>query len=438
MWKKLGRLIINNFGLKVLAVVFAIVLWLIIVNTVDPEKAATFTVPVEVVNAGYLTDEGLTYEILDNTDYVTFTVSGKRSIVENLTADDFRATANMSDIDDTMTMVPVSLAATSYSGQLEITRRQSYMMVSVEPFITREYEINVVVDGSPAGSYFVESTEVSPSVVTVSGAESLVDEIDSAQTSIIVNGAEETFSSTETVYLLNENGIVLDEERLDVDVIQAEVTANILLAKSVPVTFAVTGEPAEGYIAGAPECDTDSLVITGLPEVLDGIEEIVLESPLLNIEGMTSDCYATVNVSQILPDGVSLYEDQPQDLDVYVPIMPAITRVVEMPAENITFDGLAEGLSAVISIDPLTVTVTGLEEEVEKIEGDDLQGVVDASDLGVGNHLITLMLETDGTYNAKVTFTVSITEEETEPGTEEESAEEEETESRRTFGLGPG
>ncbi len=408
MWKKLGRLIINNFGLKVLAVVFAIILWLVIVNTEDPEKAATFTIPIEVVNSGYLADENLTYEILDNNDTISFTVSGKRSVVENLTADDFRAVANMENIDETMTMVPISLTATSYNSQLEITRRQSYLMVSVEPLVTKEFEIMVAVEGSPEGDYFVESTEASPNVVTVSGAKSLVEEIDSVWTSINVYGKEETFSDMETIYLLDESGSPLDTEHLDLDVPEVRVTANILLAKSVPIVFDVVGEPANGYCAAAPECEIDSLTIAGLPEVLDEIEDVEFISSALSVEGAARDVSATLSVERALPEGVTLYGDEPDQLTVLIPIEPAATREVEMSADNITFVGLADDLTITILTDPLTAKVTGLEDEISRVGGTALSGTVDVSGLGEGFRMFDVELETDGSYTAETRFSVHI------------------------------
>ena len=48
MLRKLTKRITNNFGLKVLAVVFAIVIWLVVVNIEDPEKTKGFTIPVTI------------------------------------------------------------------------------------------------------------------------------------------------------------------------------------------------------------------------------------------------------------------------------------------------------------------------------------------------------------------------------------------------------
>lgn len=139
MLKKLSSLITNNFGLKILGLVIAIILWMAIVNVQDPDKTQTFSIEVEVVNADFLTDLGKTYEVVNGTDTISFTVTGKRSVVENLTAADFKAVANIEDIDDSMSIVPIIVTATSYSSQLEITTRSSYMQVNVENLVTQEY-----------------------------------------------------------------------------------------------------------------------------------------------------------------------------------------------------------------------------------------------------------------------------------------------------------
>lgn len=121
MLRKLTKLITNNFGLKILAAVFAIVLWLVVVNTEDPDKTKLFSVPVSIENADYLTEMGKTYEIL-NTDEVSFWVTGKRSIIQELSDSDFTASANMENINEDLTMVPVTVTASRYSSQIESAR----------------------------------------------------------------------------------------------------------------------------------------------------------------------------------------------------------------------------------------------------------------------------------------------------------------------------
>ena len=60
---KIKRIFLENWVLKLLAVFFSIVLWLVVVNVDDPTQTKTFTTNVTVVNADVLTDAGRYYEI---------------------------------------------------------------------------------------------------------------------------------------------------------------------------------------------------------------------------------------------------------------------------------------------------------------------------------------------------------------------------------------
>ncbi len=409
MWKKLGRLIINNFGLKVLAVVLAIVLWLAIVNVADPDKVATFTVPVEIVNAEYLEDEGKTYEVLDNTDYISFTVTGPRSIVETLTENDFRAIANMSNIDDSMSMVPIILTPTAYSSQLEITNRETYLLVSVENLVTSEFGINIEVSGSPVRNCFVDEVEVSPGVVSVTGPESLVDEISYAEIIVDVSGADESFTSTEPIYLMNENDNTVEDESLTSDITEADVTVTVIEEKEVPISFVVTGIPEEGYWYTDPEYDVTSILIQGDPDVIDEIDSLSFSAPSLNVDGVSSDVSVTVRLADSLPEGVALGEDQDDGVTVTVPIVEADQEEIEIPAERITVENAPADMRVTVASDPVTVVLEGLEDNLDDVDGSLLAGTIDASDLtSAGSYIVTVDFETDGTYRAIASVPVSV------------------------------
>ena len=98
----------HNLGLKIMAVVFSILLWLVAVNINDPVERKIFRdVKVETTNTSVLTDENKLYQVLDDTDTVTVTVRASRSVLENLNSSDISATADFSELSFTNT-VPVS------------------------------------------------------------------------------------------------------------------------------------------------------------------------------------------------------------------------------------------------------------------------------------------------------------------------------------------
>ena len=87
--KEARKKITNNFGLKVLAAVLAVVLWVIVAGIDDPVITQTYTTSVTLENVNYLTENGKYSELLGGNNTVTFSVSAKRSYHERLSNSDF-------------------------------------------------------------------------------------------------------------------------------------------------------------------------------------------------------------------------------------------------------------------------------------------------------------------------------------------------------------
>ncbi len=409
MLKKLTRLVTNNFGLKILGIVFATILWMVVVNVEDPDKSVSFSVSVDIVNTEYLTDIGKTYEILDDTDTISFTVTGQQSIVENLSASDFKAVANMENIDDSMSMVPIVITATSYSSQLEITKRNSYLLLNVENVVSAAYDIEVVTDGTLASGCYVSSTAVSPETVSVTGPESVVGQIASAQVTLDVSGATQTISSTENIVFLDTDGNEVSQDRLTLDEAEAGVfvTAKIRISKEVPLSFEVTGEPADGYrYDGIVESEVDTVTLTGDWDTLNALDELSISSTQLSVEGATGTITAVIHLPDYLPEGISLASDE-EDITVTIEIEAQSTVEVEMPIDNITCTGLADGLEMNYNSDTVTVSVTGYEEDLTAIRGQKIYGSINVSGLEAGTYNVSIQFDEE--YGEKAEASVSVT-----------------------------
>ena len=62
----------ENLSLKVIALFFAVFLWLIVINIDDPVDTQTFdNIPVEVKNEQVVKSKGKMYQILDGTENVS-------------------------------------------------------------------------------------------------------------------------------------------------------------------------------------------------------------------------------------------------------------------------------------------------------------------------------------------------------------------------------
>ena len=115
------RALTKNWGLKLLAFVFSVLLWIIVMNIEDPVDERTFSgIQVTVTHPEIVTNPGNTYQILDDSRTVSVTVKAKRSILNKIKTDDIRATADMKNLDvRTRSLIPIDISIPSYAGRFE-------------------------------------------------------------------------------------------------------------------------------------------------------------------------------------------------------------------------------------------------------------------------------------------------------------------------------
>ena len=98
--------LLENPGLKLLALVMAVLLWLIIVNIEDPVDTKRFTnIAVTIQNESIILNDGKMYQITNDTATVDVTVSAKRSILTRIQSSDIVATANVENLHATFSFV---------------------------------------------------------------------------------------------------------------------------------------------------------------------------------------------------------------------------------------------------------------------------------------------------------------------------------------------
>ena len=193
MAKKLLKTLVNNLGFKILAVALAFILWLVVYNIDDPKKTKTYTTNVTVENAAVVTDMNKCYEVLNGTNTVTFSVTGKRSELDKLDDTDFTAVADMNRLivsaDGDKASVPIEINTKRSFGALSINSKNKYLELSLEDLMSRRYMISADTSGKVAEGYALgEVTVTNPNVLNVSGPASLVKKVDKVVATIDVDG----------------------------------------------------------------------------------------------------------------------------------------------------------------------------------------------------------------------------------------------------------
>ena len=155
----------SDLLLKIISVVFAFLLWMFVINTDNPVIKKTFSdVPVDMLNEQVLDDLNQTYKI-ESGDTVSFTVKGKKDVVDRLTKSDFRATADVSSMSD-VHAIQIEVEALRYKSQLDIDTGGATVKVVLEDVKSDQIPVNVVVKGTPASGYTVSMQTAATAVRT--------------------------------------------------------------------------------------------------------------------------------------------------------------------------------------------------------------------------------------------------------------------------------
>ena len=195
----------DNIGLKILAVLFSIVLWLIAINITDPVTQDSYNVTVQLQNLSSLTSAGKYVEILDGSDSIKVTVRGSRTVLSSFTEKNIVATADVSKINSD-SQVPIELSTTRISDKIESIRSdKQYVQLSVENIGKQQIPITVKVQNDPGEGYIHGSSSTTQNVVIISGPESVVDQVSYAAVEINVEGATSDVNISLPIHLYDQS-----------------------------------------------------------------------------------------------------------------------------------------------------------------------------------------------------------------------------------------
>lgn len=397
MLKKLIKLVTNNFGLKILAVFSAVVLWLVVVNIDDPNQTQSFTASISVENADYMTEQGKYFEPQDSNMTVTFKVSAKRSVMRYLSNADFRATANMENIQETdgIYRVPLDIVATRYASSVTFEGKTRYMEVNVENLMTEQFPIQATAVGTPAEGYAVGTLKVAPNILKVTGPESVVSQIDRAVATVDVTGASSDLTDSVTPVVYDADGNEVASDKLSFHIDKVTVSADLLDVKSLLIEIEPSGMVADGYACTGVTINPTRIAVKGNTASLNAVGSIVIPSERLDIGGAQADVVRTIDIRDYLPEGLELVDASAHMIEVTAAVEQIVSQTFNIPSENITIQNVRNGYVASIEDSTVSVTLLGLRRDLDALQAGTIRGTVNLSALDGGRHTVPLILDVD-------------------------------------------
>lgn len=375
--------ITKNWGLKLVSFLFATVVWIIVTNINDPiEPWPVSNVPVSIRNLDLITERGQTYEVLDNTDMIdTVMIYAKRSIIDSLSESNVVAIADVNDL-TSLDTIPIKLYTSKYNDKLEsIKGNIDSVKLNIEVKQTRSFPIRANAVGEVREGYIVGDISAEQNLLRVSGPESVVSQIARVQADVNVSAFTSIIRTDADIRLYNEDGVEIKAGNLERSITKVRVNVEILEKKTVPITYTVTGVPADGYrLTGETTSTRTNVVIAGRSNLVQNINSIEIPEGIIDVTDARENVTTLIDLKKHLPDGIVLAEDDfTGKVDVTVYVDQEMRRTFNVPVRSIRITGLPAGLIAEI-IDPedeCSITLIGLASEVNSINVNALEANVD-------------------------------------------------------------
>ena len=399
--RAISRILGSRAFLMALSLLTAVVFWSILVasdGTLTREK--TFqNVAVSVTGESTLKSRG--YIVMDDLDSL---ISGVKLTVEVTQSNYSRVSGTSYNPHIDLTQVTgegENVLNVAFSSQLYgpvVSCEPSSVRVNVERYITRRVPVVLETSGGLPG-YYLDSAKTDPTMLSVSGPQSLVSQVARAVASIdvsLLSGERRSDRNSVQIRLQDAAGNTVESDLIEItnqtvltDTVVVETELVPMREVPLEVESLVTGEPAEGYELLEVTASQESLLIAAADEVLDAITVLTTDQPL-SIEGATQDVTGTVRLRR--PTGIE--NTVPYDVTV-------TARIGETTAQRtlrqvqVEVDGLDDSLRASLSREKQTVQLTGPYTFINGLSQSDVRLFVDVNGLGEGTHVVPVQISID-------------------------------------------
>lgn len=429
---RLTSLFSNKSFLIPFSILCSFIIWIIITVNQNPTREQVFTDVHAVISlentAASEMGLGIVSDLSDQK--YTVTVSGPNYIVSALKPEDFKITADVTNINSAGTY-NLKLIGTRNSG------KSGYNFVSIYPEsveVTFDYidtkDFNVVpkLIGVSAAEGLVAETPIpansEQSVLTIKGPRSIMSKIASVGSVAEVNKtlkATQSFDSYivlydsdgKILYRYTLDGKVFDaddnevlDRRLTLDFTSLKVTQPISKKKSVSVTPTFSSVPSGiDPMQFSPQVNITNVTVIGTPEVVDKMTTLNL-SPIDFKNIGAGNC--SFEISPNLPEGVKLV-DSIEYFIVSLDTSKFLEKTVTV--SNIKFSNIGRGLDAKSNSPIKNVKICGPIEVVSSINEQDFYAKVDLADKAEGDYTVDAEIVAGKYSNVWVfgNYTVSVT-----------------------------
>ncbi|HJR81154.1 MAG TPA: CdaR family protein [Anaerolineales bacterium] len=372
------RLFAKNLRTFFLALALGLSVWVSAVSAADPNEVRAYPNPIPLEVVGQDPSLMLTNDI---PSAVQVTLRAPRSVWESLTTseDAIRATLDLSGLSAGEHTKNIQLTISERPYQL-IQASPTTVTVNLESLTSQTFPLVISLSGQPAAGYQAGDTTRDVTEVTISGPESIVEQVARARALINLDGVRESIDEVLPIEVVDEEDIALQGLTINPETVRVNIPISQQGGfRDVAVKVVVQGQQAPGYrienISVFPQIVT---VFADNPSLVNELPGVVETQPL-DLQDRNEDI--STRLSLDLPENVTLVGAQTVQVQVSIsPIQTSVTLLNQF----VNVIGLSEGLAAQVFPQAVDVIISGPVPVLDALASQDVTVSIDATGLSVG------------------------------------------------------
>lgn len=385
---KFKKIYDDNLTAKIISLVIAIFFWSYVMGVENPTETMTIrNVRVNFENVESLENKGLI--LINQADqFVNIKVSGKKNELNKLKEGSVLATVDLKGFGVGDSRAMVSTRFESNPGNIQVENvTPSDVLVSIDKVITKEMAVKIDTLGTPVENYIVGEISTTSPNVKIKGPKATLDKVRGLVSTIDISDKKESFTISNPVKAVDENG----DELVNIEAVPNVINISVPIFQTVikPIELKTKGNLPTLLNIKSYDINPSTITLKVLNDVKIPQNITTEEVDLSAINKNTS-----IKLKLNIPDGL-VPIDETIEYKLNLLLDNYAIRRVEIKKSQIEFVNLPDGLKLKENEinDTYFVDLKGPEDLVTTLDAGNLSFICDLGNAHLGLQRYEIILQ---------------------------------------------
>lgn len=392
----------NDYFLRALSLVLAIVAWFYIILVQNPEIEQTYKNVAVTINDGGMLEANNLVVTTKQKPVIDVKVRASRKSLANFSKENINAYVDISGITRVGEFtVPVNVYIQDSSVNI-INKNPYNITVRIDNFKGVNLPVEVRIENEPKQGFSVIDTVCEPEIINLQGPEAVLKGIEKAVATVDVSGLEESISKTVEYELYDSTGAIIRDTSIIKSTASVKIDIKIMSTKEIPVNANIINTNNEYELdLENSGFEPDTILIAGEKEALDAMAVLDLGSIELFIKEGQNEYDIPLN----LPNGLISVDDIKT---VRYFVDASIIKDKSVKIEKINIINADDMYIYEINNSDKVISVYGKESLLNTLEASDIKISIDVDGLKPGTHIVIPELKMPDGISVRNNYTIEV------------------------------